>query len=301
MHIPDGLLSPPVWAALQVASVPAVGFMARRARIEADESRLPLFGVMGAFVFAAQMVNFPVGAGTSGHLLGGALLAVTLGPAAACLVMTAILIVQALIFGDGGVLALGANTFNMAVLGVLAGYLPYHFWGGTAWRRAAVFAGAALSVLTGACLALVQLILSGAQMPRAVVALSLAFFLVTAAIEGAITLVVFEAIERLNPHWVREPGAGNRAWGLLAAGAIVLGLLGAVFASTSPDVLESLTEQTGLAGQAMTLFSTPLADYEFAGVQTPWVRKSLAGLAGLAIIYVVCVVSARLLRRRAAR
>ena len=83
MHIYDGFLSTPVWAAMDVAAAPAVGYMVRRAQRQFEESRIPLLGVMGAFVFAAQMINFPVGIGTSGHLVGGALLACTLGPAAA--------------------------------------------------------------------------------------------------------------------------------------------------------------------------------------------------------------------------
>ena len=87
MHIPDGFLSTPVWAALNVAAAPAAGLLARQARNGFEESRLPLLGVMGAFVFAAQMINFPVGGATSGHLLGSALLAYTLGPAAASVVM----------------------------------------------------------------------------------------------------------------------------------------------------------------------------------------------------------------------
>src|SRR6195256_4716277 len=115
MHIPDNFLSTPVWASLDAISIPAVVMMSRRAGRELDESRIPLLGVMGAFVFAAQMINFPVGIGTSGHLVGGALLAITLGPAAAALVMTAIIAIQAFIFQDGGVLALGANVFNMAI------------------------------------------------------------------------------------------------------------------------------------------------------------------------------------------
>jgi len=105
VHIPDGFLATPVWASLDVAAAPAVGYMARRAQREFDDSRVPLLGVMGAFVFAAQMINFPVGIGTSGHLLGGALLAYTLGPAAASVTMTAILAIQALVFQDGGILA----------------------------------------------------------------------------------------------------------------------------------------------------------------------------------------------------
>src|SRR3974377_2275020 len=98
MHIPDNFLSPPVWATLDAIAIPSVGLMVRQAGRELDDTRIPLLGVMGAFVFAAQMINFPVGIGTSGHLVGGALLAYTLGPAAACVVMSAILATQAIVF-----------------------------------------------------------------------------------------------------------------------------------------------------------------------------------------------------------
>src|SRR5258708_9713577 len=125
MHIPDGFLSTQVWATMDAVAVPAVGYFARRAQTAAEESRIPLFGVLGAFVFAAQMINFPVGIGTSGHLVGGALLAFTLGAAPATIVMTAIIAIQAFVFQDGGVLALGANIFNMAGGGVRSGYLPF--------------------------------------------------------------------------------------------------------------------------------------------------------------------------------
>src|SRR5579872_4087356 len=151
MHIPDNFLSTPVWASLDVVSVPAFGLMARAANRDIEEARIPLLGVMGAFVFAAQMINFPVGLGTSGHLVGGTLLAITLGPAAASIVMTAIVVLQAFIFQDGGIVTLGANVINMAVVGVLAGYLPYRFLNGMGerssltgkpsarWRSSAIF------------------------------------------------------------------------------------------------------------------------------------------------------------------
>src|ERR1700732_2382006 len=151
MHIPDGFLSTPVWGTLDAVSAPAVAWVARRAQRDTQDHRIPLLGVMGAFVFAAQMINFPVGPGTSGHLVGGALLAIVLGPAAASLVMVAILALQALIFQDGGVLALGANVFNMALAGVAAAYLSYRLWG-QRFRSAAIFAAGALSVMTSACL-----------------------------------------------------------------------------------------------------------------------------------------------------
>src|SRR5437016_12167788 len=128
MHIPDNFLSTPVWVALDAISIPAAGLMVRRAGRQVEDTRVPLLGVMGAFVFAAQMINFPVGLGTSGHLVGGALLAILLGPAPAAIVLTAILVIQAFVFQDGGILALGANICNMAIAGVAAGYLPYRFW-----------------------------------------------------------------------------------------------------------------------------------------------------------------------------
>ncbi|HEX6897312.1 MAG TPA: energy-coupling factor ABC transporter permease, partial [Bryobacteraceae bacterium] len=156
MHIPDNFLSTPVWASMDALSISAVGLMIRRAGRELPETRIPLLGVMGAFVFAAQMINFPVGAGTSGHLVGGALLASTLGPAPAVLVMTTILAIQAFVFQDGGVLALGANVFNMAIAGVLAGYWPFQLWGASR-RNAAILTGGFLSVLLSGSLALAEL------------------------------------------------------------------------------------------------------------------------------------------------
>src|SRR5579871_14620 len=138
MHIPDGFLSPPVWATVDVLGVPAVALVAKKAerdsaRSEWGDRKIPLMGVMGAFVFAAQMINFPIPLGTSGHLVGGALLTIVLGPAAASVVMTAILAVQALVFQDGGIMALGANVINMALAGIWAAYVPLRLWGAQ-WR-----------------------------------------------------------------------------------------------------------------------------------------------------------------------
>src|SRR5262249_891801 len=201
--------SPPGWATVDAGAVPAVGVLARRAQRDPDTSRIPLLGVMGAFVFAAQMINFPVGLGTSGHLVGGALLAILLGPARAAIVMTAILVIQAFVFQDGGILALGANICNMAIGGVAAGYLPYRFWASplltNQWRSGAIFASGALSRMASACLALAQLFISGVRMPRGAVLASVIVFGAGALIEGAITLAAVRAIERLNPTWVTAP------------------------------------------------------------------------------------------------
>ncbi|MBZ5577872.1 MAG: energy-coupling factor ABC transporter permease [Acidobacteriia bacterium] len=279
VHIPDGFLSTPVWVSLDAAAAPAVAWMSRRAQRGFDQAQAPLLGVMGAFVFAAQMVNFPVGAGTTGHLLGGALLAMTLGPVSASVVMTGILAIQALVFQDGGLLALGANVVNMAVLGVLAGYLPYALWGGTRWRKVSIFAGGALSVLVSAVLALSELLFSGVRMPASVLSVSLVLFLVSAVLEGAITLAVLESLERLQPRLVRQPEAGgSRAVGVVAVVAVLLASVGVLFASSAPDAIQQITHQSA------------------AGTGT-WLSKSGAGLAGIALIYGACLAIGRVASR----
>ncbi len=284
MHIPDGFLETPVWLTLDVVSIPAIGYFARKLHRNADESEAPLLGVMGAFVFAAQMINFPVGIGTSGHLVGSALLTYTLGPAAAVVVMTAILALQALIFQDGGLLALGANVFNMAIIGVLTAYLPYRLMG-TQWKKLSIFLGAVLSILAAACFALSELLLSGIRMPGGLVAVSLGLFLITAVIEGVITLAVMEALERLNPQWIREPASSeNPVPGLLAVTAVVVASVGVLFTSSLPDGIEKLAEKAGIAGKARYLLDTPLADYQARALSSGWWSRAVAGLAGIVLI-----------------
>jgi cobalt/nickel transport system permease protein len=299
MHIPDGFLSTPLWAALDATAVPVIALCARQRERGVAEGAVPLLGVMGAFVFAAQMINFPVGFGTSGHLVGSALLACALGPASAAIVMTAILAVQALVFQDGGLLALGANVFNMAVAGVWAGYLPFRYWGGGAWRRAGIFLGGVLSVLVAATLALLELRLSGVPIPGAVLGVSVVVFLVSALVEGAVTLTVFTALERTDARWVGQAQpADRRMTGLLAAVAVLLASVGALLASGLPDGLDSLAERIGISGRARNLMETPLADYQLRFLSDPLLAKVTAGLAGLAVIYLVCVIAGRVLTRR---
>ena len=119
MHIPDGFLDTDVALACAVPAAVAVGIGLRKAGTDLDERRVPLLGVTAAFVFAAQMLNFPVAGGTSGHFLGAALAAILLGPWLACLTLAVVLGVQAFVFADGGITALGANILNMGVIGAL--------------------------------------------------------------------------------------------------------------------------------------------------------------------------------------
>lgn len=299
MHIPDGFLATPVWAGLDAAAAPAVAWLARRAGRDFDERRIPMLGVMGAFVFAAQMINFPVGLGTSGHLLGGALLAQTLGPSAAAVTMTAILAIQALVFQDGGVLALGANVFNMALVGVLAGYMPLDALG-FARRRLAAFLGGVLSVLAGAVLAVAELLLSGVSMPASVLTVTMGLFLITALIEGGITAAVVGAIGAANPAWIRQPQAALTRKALLALGAValLLGTGGAFLASTAPDGLDALAAKIGLGERARVLVAAPMPDYEVPSFSSPAFGKVAAGLAGLVIIFAVTALFGKVIARR---
>ena len=299
MHIPDGFLSPPVWATLDAVSLPAVGLIARRAQRDTEEATVPLLGVMGAFVFAAQMINFPVGLGTSGHLVGGALLAMVLGPSAAVVVMTAILVIQAFVFQDGGVMSLGANIFNMALAGVFAGYLPYRYWGASPrGRKAAIFAGGTLSVLVSACLALTQLAISGVPLRRWL-PVSMVLFVVSAILEGAITVAALGAIERLNAMWIRRPSAAvSRPVGVIAIAAIVLVTAGVLLASAAPDGIEKLAAQIGIAAHSPAWLHAPLADYECQGLQSPLLRKASAGFTGMALLYGACLITGRFLSRQ---
>jgi cobalt/nickel transport system permease protein len=272
MHIPDGFLSTPVWATFDAVSVPALAVIARRASRNVEDARIPLLGLMGAFVFAAQMINFPVGTGTSSHLVGGALLAIVLGPWAAALVMTAILAIQAFVFQDGGILALGVNIFNMAVVGVFAGYLPYRFLSAS-FPNAAIFLAGMLSVLVSAMLALSELLISGVPMLRHILILSIVVFAVSAIIEGGITLAAVRAIERLNPRYVSAPSA-PQGFASPALGIVMLLILGIavtaiLFASQRPDAIE----------RVLTFQGT---------VESSWPRRAIASIAGILFAFGVC-------------
>jgi len=296
MHIPDGFLSTPVWTTLDLAAVPAVIWAARKTQADlessdSDDRRIPLLGVMGAFVFAAQTINFPIGMGTSGHLVGGALLAIALGPATAATVMTAVLILQAFLLQDGGVMALGANILNMAIAGVLAGYVPYRVWGRGRTRPAAIFLSGLLSVTLSGALALTELLISGVPMSRRLVLISSVLFLVGGLMEGAITVAALRAMERLNPAWARpaEP-VRLRSLVFVGIGAVALFGVGMVITSQAPDALEA-------ALSIRTELQSALLDKSWSRE----LHKALAGLSGMAILYAgLILLSRRFGRQRSA-
>ena len=166
MHAPDGFLSLPIAGVMWALTVVAVAVAVKKTNDTFDERAIPLMGVTAAFIFAAQMFNFQVIGGTSGHLLGGVLAAVLLGPWAGTLVMTAVIAVQALVFQDGGLVVMGANIFNMGIVGTIGGYAVYRalcglLGGETRARIPAAGIAAWLSVVAGATAMAVELGLSG--------------------------------------------------------------------------------------------------------------------------------------------
>ncbi len=209
MHIPDGFLSVPVAAGTGLVSAAAVGLAVKAASRELPEEKVPLMGVMGAFVFAAQMVNFPVAAGTSGHLVGAVLLTSLLGVGPAALVMTSILVVQCLLFQDGGLTALGANVLNMAILPTALAGAVFNLTRGlrARWARVAVLFGVAwLATVAASVAAALELALSGtAPLVQVTVAMAAVHALIGLG-EGAITVAVVRVLEGLRP--------GLGAWSL---------------------------------------------------------------------------------------
>jgi cobalt/nickel transport system permease protein len=166
MHAPDGFLSVPVSLVMWAVTIVVLAIAVRRVDRTLDPRAVPMLGVAGAFIFAAQMFNFQVAGGTSGHLLGGVLAAVLLGPWAGTLVMACVIAVQALIFQDGGLLAMGANIFNMGIVGTLGGFYLYRALAGVLGgeQRARIPAAAIAgwgSVVAGALCMSLELVISG--------------------------------------------------------------------------------------------------------------------------------------------
>ncbi|GAV23574.1 energy-coupling factor ABC transporter permease [Carboxydothermus pertinax] len=165
MHIADGILNTEVLVTTAGVSLGMVGLSLKKSKGQLGERQIPMLGVVSSFIFAAQMLNFPIIGGTSGHLLGGMLASALLGPWNAVLALTTVLFVQAVFFSDGGITALGANVFNMAVIGVFTGYLVYQLtqkiFPGKTGKTIGLIAGSWLSVVAGAFAASVEIALSG--------------------------------------------------------------------------------------------------------------------------------------------
>ncbi len=205
MHIPDGFLSPPVFISGWVVALSTLSYALKKTNKIMKDKMVPLMGVMAAFIFAAQMLNFPVLGGTSGHLLGGVLAGVTLGPYAGCIVLSIVLIVQCLIFQDGGLTALGANILNMAVVGTIASYYLYALLNKFIFKKnmlVAVFVASWFSVVLASTFCALELTISG-TVPFHIVLPAMLFVHIFIGIgEAIITMLVLSFILKVRPDLV---------------------------------------------------------------------------------------------------
>lgn len=200
MHIPDGYIDLPIALAVGALAVAALSLAAKRVNGEIPDSRAPLLGVVAAGVFAAQMLNWPIPGGTSAHFVGGAFAAILLGPHLGALCVATVVAIQALVFGDGGLVVLGANVFNMAVVEVYVGYAIYRVVAPSGEFRAA-FAAGWLGITAGALSAAVQLGLSSAFEYQLMTTLAImgVGHLALGLVEGAITAAVYRYLARARP------------------------------------------------------------------------------------------------------
>jgi cobalt/nickel transport system permease protein len=306
MHIPDGFLSLGVALVCWVLAAVGVGLALWRSGKALGERQVPLMGVLAAFIFAAQMINFMVAGGTSGHLIGGALAAILLGPWAGVLTMTTVVAIQALLFQDGGLLVMGANVVNMAIVSTLVGYGVYR--GAVALARgrrwglfAGGFAGAWLSVVVAAVACAIQLAFSGTSPLGVVLPAMVGVHVLIGIGEGLITVgaLAFVAAVRGDLLEPTTTAAGGLRW---AAVGIVLALvvtLLAPLASPHPDGLERVAEDRGFIETARDAPYEIIPDYVLPGISNEALATIAAGIVGTLIVAGIAFAVARL-RRQAA-
>ncbi len=327
MHMANELLSVPVATGTLAVAAGGLGLICRKVRRVVSSDKLPLMGVLGAFVFAAQMVNFqlPAMPGTSGHMVGAVLLAIILGPHLAAVVISSVVIVQCLIFQDGGLLALGCNIINMGLVPSYLGYFLYRVI--TAGQSSSVrtYVGAMLACLialeAGAVLVPIEAALSG------VLAVPFLTFLITMVgvhflvglVEGLITVAVLAYLQQFRPDLVLEalPGKVRLSRKTVLATLLVFTVVAAaglsLLASEMPDGLEwsylerpdqpdfkpivSSENSTIAAVDQLQSKYAPLPDYSVRGsAAAGW--TSFAGVVGSALTMAVIWIAASLLRRR---
>lgn len=328
MHMADALLSPGVAGAMYVCSAAAAGRSLQKLDKDKQDQLVPVMGVMGAFVFAAQMINFTIpGTGSSGHLCGGMLLTAIVGPYAAFLTMIGVLLIQCLLFADGGLMALGANVWNMAFYGCFVGGLLWKFamQRGITKRKIIVTSllGCVLTLQLGALSVSLETLASGiTELPFTAFLLAMQpIHLAIGLVEGAITAAVLVFLHEARPAllWQTDTTAEDkqpltllRTLGVVAVAAAVTAGLLSLFASAFPDGLEwSLQRLTGsteleTTGPVQAFFAriqsltALLPDYNFAGSDSA-AGASAAGLIGAAVVLAAVVLLGKILKKAAHR
>jgi len=307
LHIPDGFLSVPVAAAGWIVAALCIGYALLKTRDQLGEKQIPLMGVLAAFIFAAQALNFPVAGGTSGHLLGATLAAIVAGPWAAVLIMTSVIGLQAILFQDGGLLSLGWNIVNMGILGAFTGYAVYQF----ARRaigdsRTSLIVGGALggwlSVMLGAAATAVQLALSGAAALSIALPAMLGVHALIGVGEALITAGALLFVDATRPDLLgtgrAATGSRSAIWVLLAL-VIALGLaLVSPLASPDPDGLNRVAADLGFDSTARAAPYEILPGYSMPLIEDSNLAKIAAVGIGTLVVFGIAFVIGRIGARK---
>lgn len=303
LHIPDGFLTIVVSLIFWLITIIMVAISVYKTNRSLGEKQVPIMGVMAAFIFAAQMLNFPIAGGTSGHFLGGALAAIVLGPWAGILVMTSVVGIQALLFQDGGLLVMGANIFNMGILTAVIGYGLYRLVirQKKAVRLVIAGAGAWIATMAAALVTSLQLWLSGTTRLEIVLPAMLGVHALIGLGEALITVAALAYIEQTRPDIldINDPAKeGGRGW---IVSGVVISLL-AVFlsplASGNPDGLEKVASDLGFLGSGLDAPYRILPDYSIPFLGETAISTILAGAVGALVLVGLVILLGRNLRRQ---
>lgn len=278
-----------------------VGVALRKSSRLLGEREVPLMGVLAAAIFAGQMLNFSVSGGTSGHLLGAAIATILLGPWPAVLVMTSVVSIQALLFQDGGILALGANIFNMAIVGVFVSYAVYtllqRLFKSQSWGIfVAGFIAAWTSIFIASLACALELALSGTSPANIAVPAMGAIHAVIGIGEGLITAGALAFIFAARKDLLKIGEAKPTSDKSLVIGGGVIALVLAVLsplASSHPDGLEWVAEQHGFLETAKDAFYNIIPDYTMPGISNSALATIIAGILGVIIVFGVAYGIAR--------
>ncbi len=303
LHIPDGFLNLMVSLVFWVVTIIMVAQATSKTNKSLGEKQVPLMGIMAAFIFAAQMLNFPVAGGTSGHFLGGALASIVLGPWAGILVMTAVVALQALLFQDGGLLVMGANIFNMGILTAVIGYGLYRIVINKNKTAKLIIAGIAawLATMAAALLTSLQLWLSGTSHLELVVPAMLGVHALIGIGEALITVAALAFIQKARPDILEEGTSTSNAGRAWIIGGIVFSLLAVLispFASSDPDGLERVAEELGFLETGSSAPFEILPDYTLPMLGETALSTIVAGAVGALVLLGLLILIGRNLRKK---
>lgn len=307
MHIPDGFLSVPVSIFFWLISALVIGYALKRVSADLGERQVPMMGVLAAAIFAGQMLNFAVAGGTSGHLIGAALATILLGPWAAMVILTCVISIQALIFQDGGLLVLGANIFNMAIIGVTVSFMVYHtirkLTASRSWGLyVSGFTAAWVSVVVAALATAFELAVSGTSPVNIALPAMGSIHALIGIGEGLITVGALAFMHASRRDIVATGEAGTKRGGVVWIAGLFFALLLAVaspWASSHPDGLEWVAEQQGFLLKAQNPIYKIIPDYLFPGVTNTAAATIIAGIIGTLIVFMVALGVAYTRRRKA--